>query len=555
MKRILLSLVVVALLLSAAWYFLMPRGASEGAQLVPADSVLYFTLPDVQRTLNRWPKTALARIAAEPGVAEFFQKPMSQLGAGGGLEALDLLFRVKPGRLFLAVSAVQESGAHVLLGFQFFGGRKDVDDAMERLYREIGKRLPGAATATAAYQGDAVTTFPAGQPLLFSAAHGSWAFIANNEAVLRQALDRAAGRSDAPSLASSAEFRAVGGHLSKDPDFLWHAKVQPIVDLLEEAGKKQDAPANARQFGELKKIRALGGTLLLDGENQKEVTFILSPDAPKVPPLTRTGMALTTPETSAFFTSSMDLSALATDEYYQSLPPEAHAFLAGAHIDLKQLPEIFGTDFSLVLKWPAGAMIPTALAAVDVKDRARAEALVQSLLAAIGLPATPSSSNGATVFPLPPPPIQLVDPKIAVSDKYLLASLTSAEIDRALTAQPGAPTLQGTEVFKPALASYEGAGQAFGFVNTKATFESIYNLVRPVVVLSSMVTPNPYIDAQKMPDTETISKHLSPILYTSRQSADGVTVESSGPLTLSQTVVLVAGGAAASYAAQLGRGQ
>ena len=30
---------------------------------------------------------------------------------------------------------------------------------------------------------------------------------------------------------------------------------------------------------DLKKIKALGGTLLFEGENQREVSFILSPDA------------------------------------------------------------------------------------------------------------------------------------------------------------------------------------------------------------------------------------------------------------------------------------
>ncbi len=551
MKRALLLLVVVAALVVAAWYFLVPRGASEGAELVPADSVLYFTLPDMQRTIERWPKTALARIAAEPTVAEFFQKPIGHLATGGGLEAMDILLRVKPGRLFIAVPAIRENGGHVLLGFQFFGGRKDVDAAMERLYREVGKNFPDAARTTADYQGDTVTTFSAGQPMLCSAAHGSWAFIANDEAVLKQALDRAAGRSSGPSLAGSDEFKAVASHLSKAPDFLWFAKMQPVVDLLAEIGRQQQATQDMRQFDDLKKIKALGGTLLFEGENQREVSFILSPDAPKLPQLARTGMALTAPDTSAFFTSALDLQTVASDAYRQSLPPEVQDFLVRANVDLGQLPEIFGTDLSLVLKWPAGAMIPAVFAAVDVKDRPRAESLVRSIFTAFELPATPAESHGASVFPLPALPIQLVDPKIAVNDKYLFASLTTAELDRVLTLQPGAPTLEGSEAFKPALAAYKGDGQAFGFVNTKATFENIYNLIRPVVMLSTMMAPNPYIDGQKMPDTETISKHLSPILYTSRQTADGMVIESSGPVTLSQAAVIVVGGAAAASFSQL----
>ena len=59
------------------------------------------------------------------------------------------------------------------------------------------------------------------------------------------------------------------------------------------------------------------------------------------------------------------------------------------------------------------------------------------------------------------------------------------------------------------------------------------------------------VDVNKLPDTETISRHLNPILYTNRQVADGMLIESSGPITLSQAVMLIAGGVGASYAGQL----
>ncbi len=175
MKRILLLVVVVVLLAGAAFLFLGRRGASEGAQLVPADTVLYVTLPDVKRTIDRWPKTALAQIGAEPAVADFFAKPASQLAMGGGLEAADLLLRVKPGRLFLALTKVNAAGGEAVIGFQFFGGSKDLDEAMDRLYREFGKHFPNATRTTTDYHGDAITAYSAAAPVFYSAAHGSWA--------------------------------------------------------------------------------------------------------------------------------------------------------------------------------------------------------------------------------------------------------------------------------------------------------------------------------------------------------------------------------------------
>jgi hypothetical protein len=126
-------------------------------------------------------------------------------------------------------------------------------------------------------------------------------------------------------------------------------------------------------------------------------------------------------------------------------------------------------------------------------------------------------------------------------------------MSRALSLQPGAPTLESSDAFKPALAAYKQDGQAFGYLDSKGLFERIYNLLRPIAIFAGGMSPDvsKLIDVQKLPETETISKHLSPVLYTNKQTADGILIESSGPITLSQAVVLIVGGAGASYASQM----
>jgi hypothetical protein len=46
------------------------------------------------------------------------------------------------------------------------------------------------------------------------------------------------------------------------------------------------------------------------------------------------------------------------------------------------------------------------------------------------------------------------------------------------------------------------------------------------------------IDASKLPETESIAKHLQPIVYNQTRIPEGYLVESSGPITMNQAVFL-----------------
>lgn len=557
MKRLLVVLVVLAVLIGGAFYFFTQRSVRDGAELVPAGTVFYAALPDIRRTAARWPNTALARIAAEPSVARFLEKPAGNLATQGGLEGVDLLFRVKPGRFFLAVTDLRDAGADVMLGFQFFGSRQELDAAFERLYRELAKSMPQAKRTTTDYQGDAVTSFVGDGPILFTAAHGSWAFLANSEAALKNSLDRAAGRDRSPSLAADADFKTVASRLPADPDVAWFGRLKPVVDaLLSYASKVEPAAVNQNQLAEIEKLKAAGGTLRLDGADLREATFILQPDAPKVPAVDRTPLAFTTPGTTFYYDGSLDLTTVASDTYFQSLPPDVQSFLTSQQIDLKQLPQIFGNDLGVIINWSPSAMIPGVLAVAEIKDRKAAEALADKLVATLGAGSSASELNGARVFGFPALSSQLVDPAVAIGDKFFFASLTSPELERALTLKPGSPTLEDSPAFKPALAVYTGGVQAFGYLDSKALFEGVYNQLRPIAMLAAVVSPDlgKFVEIDKLPETEAISRHLSPILYTNKQLPDGWLVESSGPVTLSQAAFVGGIGLASAYAAQMMQG-
>jgi hypothetical protein len=55
------------------------------------------------------------------------------------------------------------------------------------------------------------------------------------------------------------------------------------------------------------------------------------------------------------------------------------------------------------------------------------------------------------------------------------------------------------------------------------------------------------VDASKLPATETISKHLTPIVLSQSRFPDGYLIESAGPVTMLQVAAAAAGGGSAFF--------
>src|SRR5438067_3101656 len=132
MKKIAVPIVllIVLLAIAAALYFTRSARphAARIAALLPADTVLFFHLPDARRTSERWQKTALAQIAHEPEVQAFFERPKSSVPQQPELhQRWEQIKRIDPGEAFFAVTSLQNQKPKALAGFSFYGKKEDVD--------------------------------------------------------------------------------------------------------------------------------------------------------------------------------------------------------------------------------------------------------------------------------------------------------------------------------------------------------------------------------------------------------------------------------------------
>ncbi len=548
MKKVLTILFAVLFVIAvSAFWIWRNMGVSDAAILLPADTVALASLPDLPRSAFRWPQTALAKIGVEPEMKAFLERPFQYLTKNkGGDEAGSVLWDLKPGRIFAAVTSVSSRETGMLIGFQFWGSQKAHDSAVARLREELSRGGKAAELTREVYEGTEITSTKHRDVTVYSASVGHWGFLSNSAPTIKDAIDRASGRKTADSLAESVRYREVQSELSKNPDLLVYVQPQSAIDTLLAVGQAMGAQAVPQQVEQAKKVEAIGMTTKLDGLNIHDSIFVLRQNPPDVGVLTHEPMKLTSNTTIAYFNFLVDLK-----QYTQSASnPFLGAILqhpaAQSSPLLTLIPEAFGPECAVNISWPGELMKPEAFLAIQIKDPAKAEeAIRETLVLFPESTVTEEGSNRFYNFPALKTPF--ANPTMTIAEGYLLVGIDPGDLRRAVASLKGAETLEKSEAFAPALPAYRSANEVFGFVNIKSIFERGYPMLRPVFIFGTAFMPgaSDIIDSGKLPQTEAIAKHLQPITYAQVRKKNGYLLESTGPITLNQAIVL--GASAGSY--------
>lgn len=540
MKKVLLILLaVVILIVGSVLWVLRGMGVSDPALLLPEETVALAAIPDLPRTALRWPQTTLAKIGAEPQMKAFLEQPLKYLTSQkGGNEASGILWNLKPGRIFVAAVNASAQDAALLIGFQFWGGKPAHDAAVERLRTELSLHTPSSEVKTETYEGAEIRSSTHGAVTLFNASHGQWGFLSNNLPALKDALDRAAGRRKEGSLAASARYQKVRARLSASPDVLVYLQPPPLLDALVAAGQSLGAQKIPAQLEQIRQVEAVGYSTLLDGANLKDTLFFLRPNPPDNGALSHEMVRITSPDTLAFFNFLVNFSQIAAAaattpgaSSLQNLPLYQHAL------------EAFGPECAVAVSWQ-DQLLPSGVLAIAVRDQAKAEQTLQEALAL--LPGTTATeSAGATYYTSPAVQNTFVSPALALTDGRLFLGLSAAAIDSARQSLKSGASLESAPVFASAKETYRSANESFGFLDARGIFEKVFPHARQALAFAAMMPGvSDVINPDKVPDTETVAKHLQPIVFSQSRMADGTVLESSGPITLNHAILL--GGGAAS---------
>ena len=528
MKKVAIGLVVVGvLILAGVMLFKRSGGPSQAALLAPAESVVFMNAPNIPLTGFRWTRSALARISAEPEVRAFMEKPLANLkDSPSTTEAWKLLSDLKPGNVYFAATSESEQDFRGIAGVQFWGKRVDFDNAVAKLRSSLP--AGGGEPVREEYRGIEITTTTHGDLTLITAAAGRWGFLANDPALIKNAIDRATGNSEAPGLAANPKFLKVITELLAEPDLLVFLQPEKAVDGLLAAGRSMGATAIPEQAELLKSTEAAGGAWKIDGEIFRDAFFALRPGRGEpASPLTHEAMALTTPETTIFSNFVLNFAALPgwVDRLAGGGYPEVAQTIAPV---ARLIADGYGPECALIAIWPEGAMFPVPLFAVQVKNPG-------SNLAS-RIPGASVQTIGSQQVQVIPSPYTSI--AAAQNDRFLLIGTDPQIVAESL--ETHTKTLQDSPLFRDARSAYRNSNEAFCFIDTRTVFESAYGSLIPGIRVGAAILPelNKQIDVSKLPKPETIGQHLPPIVFSQKHTADGTRLESSGPLGISQLLIL-----------------
>ncbi|CAN5541362.1 hypothetical protein BH09VER1_BH09VER1_24150 [soil metagenome] len=548
MKKIFaaLAVVLIAMLGLAVWLVWRSAGASDAPSLLPEQTVAFVSLPDISRSKVRWPNTALSLIGAEPEMSAFLEKPLKFIGKSGGMdEANAIIKKLDLHQVFVAAVSVSAKESSILIGFQYGGGKAAHDDAVKRLRHELAGGGPASEIMREPYQNTEITGSMHQGTTLYSATSGGWGFLSNSLPILKETLDRAAGRKVNGTVAQTERYKKTMAHLTKEPDLLVYVQPQPLLETLLAVGQAMGAQPVPQQLEQARKVEAFGAAVKFDGPNLRDSAFFLYPNPPEIGTLTHIASQFTDKDTIAYFDTVVDLQQLATAEKN----PAFAALMASPALQATKLPELFpqafGPEFAFTSSWSPNSMRPTGVAALQVKDPEKALESIQQILTLYPDTAV-SDQGGVKLYSFPALKSPFSNPTMALKDKFLFIGVDSSDLQRAL-GNPTSDTMEQSPNFAPALPSFHKPGQVFGYIDTRAIFERGYPMLRQVIMFGAAFMPgaSDIVDTSKLPQTDTIARHLTPILYSQNRLPDGFLMESSGPITLNQAAFLgVVGGAA-----------
>ena len=566
MKKIVPPFLVIVFFAATAAYFIHRSAGHKprAAELVSSDTVFFAQLPDLRSTAQRFTKTELFKLANEPEVRAFLERPRTKAPQSAELQVyLDRLERLAPREAFFAVASIDATTPQFVAGFAFNGSRRAADEFLSGPRENVKQSHPAGKAELVNHGTTEIETFTDKEFTMAQAFSNDWCFIANDLQLLERTLDRCEhpGAGHDGTLAGSEMFKKAIAPLPLTHEVLLFAQLGKLTERLASLLTASGQPA-AKQLQELQKVEAIAAATKVDDTQFRDTIFVLVPGSNKESPLTRASLAFASPATLLYYAAALpakfelpDSVAPALAMFLPALEP-INAALAKKGLGLADLGIAFGPELGTVVDWTQESLQPNVVLALDVRDAAKAQGFIEILTGeGLGHPAwEQTQQNGLTLYLMQEQGLSVTRPTLALTSKFLLLGLSSDAVTGALARlNSGEAKLSGTAPFRNAERSVTPPTNAYGYVDLRALFERVYGTFRPFLAMSLAFMPDAsqYIDASKLPSTEAVSKHLGSIVYSQSTSPDGVLLESTGTITVNQAL---AGIAAAAITATVTKG-
>ena len=546
MKRFLLVILLGAIAALTAYYIVRQHPAalpSTIANLLPADTALFIHIPDAEKNRDAWHRTDLYQLYREPAVQDFLQKPISRLPEKGPVkEAWRDLASLRMRNAFLATNNFDS--LRVVGGFEFRCTDKEAESVIERWKSQLATKAPGSQRSSADYEKHHIDIFSSGQYTLASTITGHQFFAAATVEDLQALLDRVDGRTKTPALDSDANFRAAMKQMPADYAWMFYLQPKQLAQKLATLRAQSGRSLRPDQRTMIERIQSFSHAMVFEGGKIRDIGFAAMPRVAENK-LERTTLALASADTllySAFIVNMQQqfewaLEPAGAGSMAAPLQLISNA-LSSAGVTKEDWKAAFGDEISLMAAWPASAKLPNAILTVAVRDSGRARRIAGAIASSSGW--QKSSRNNAEYYTAPTAGVlTAVNPTVAVSDRLLVLGLDPASVDRIVTQAPAGDGLSGSENFRAASKLVPEPQQMFAYIDLATFYSRLDTTLRPILQMSAAFVPSfsERLDPNKLPPTEVITKHLSPVVASQSYVDGGYRSESAGTITIGQAAI------------------
>lgn len=569
MKKVLLFFVLLAALITAAIiYFTLTKPAPRAAHLLPESTLVFVDIPDFSKLRVDFTKTELYALWQEPEVQAFLEKPLAALreassssgapkDAGNiGSLALDAM----QGEVFLALTHVTifpSFNPGLILGADVRHKRIQATAGLYQLEKRLKLTYPHGNFQDKQYLGVtyAIWETQPGFPVCHAFFNSLIVFTLGEDA-MRDAIACHTGQvpADFKRLAGSAKFKNVEQHASKDHEFLAYLNVGEVLNLV--GPLLALSPQTAGMYQKLESIQASAVSMTFADRGVEDVGFIAySGSGPKLrPPTQRKTLALTSPETLVYSVGSADLATI-YEEGMQSLSQSGSAPIMqavaqfqqtlrtrGIHIREDVLQKL-GPEFAVMANWRTGARAPDFAIAGEITDSAKLRPALDATMNALKesiwgddekSPWDEADSAGQKLRTVRIG-AGLVAPTYTTTDQFFIFA-SSLDYARELLAQvkDSKPTLATSALYQQFMKRLPANGSSYAYADLQGLFGPLYGLAKSGL---SQIGNTDYVDMDKLPRSETITKHLFPFASATVSEPQQTTSTSFSPLGKSVAVM------------------
>lgn len=561
MKRPLMLAIVGAVAALTILYaiHLAERSPSTGiSALLSRETIAFAHLPDLNRTRAQWHQSDIYQLYNEPSVQEFLRKPLARLSKKDSTaQALHEIEQLDPKDAFIAVTKIDNNNPTLVGGFRFRGSRADAEKIIEKWRTNLLAKNPAAKREKLQYEQHQIDLFTVAPFTLATAFTGEWFFAANDLGELKAILYRADHRAQdrQSTLEADRIFRAAMAHLPANYAFSFYLQPKAFAEKLASlrAAGGRNVPPDQRPI--LEQVRNICGASRFDHGKIHDVLFVGMPKLEDTK-LTRSSLTLGTKETFIYLAMLLNLGqkfdalnqAAGTATIAAGWQKTVQAF-ARTGITAEDWKAAFGVELGALAEWPAAARWPWLFATFPVQDADKAGKIVEALTRVDEDSIwNRTEKDGVRYFSMiSPASLLAISPTIALSNKIMIVGLDPIAVETAIKRdETGRSELANSADYDKAARSIPAPTNMFAYVDLPLLYSRVDATLRPMLLVSAALLPwlSDYVDLSKLPPSEIITKHVSPIVSSQRYDGDGYVAESIGSITLNQSGIgLVALGA------------